>query len=44
MPAGFVSPGETLEEAVAEKCATKQASRSAPPTYRGSQPWPFPPR
>jgi NAD+ diphosphatase len=40
--AGFVEPGETLEEAVAREVFEETAVRIAAPAYRGSQPWPFP--
>lgn len=40
--AGFVEPGETLEEAVAREIEEETGIRIASITYRGSQPWPFP--
>lgn len=40
--AGFVEPGETLEEAVAREVDEETGIRIARPCYRGSQPWPFP--
>lgn len=40
--AGFVEPGETLEEAVAREVFEESAVRVADVRYRASQPWPFP--
>ncbi|WP_210493189.1 NAD(+) diphosphatase [Patulibacter sp. SYSU D01012] len=40
--AGFVSPGESLEEAVAREVLEEVGVRVGPPAYRSSQPWPFP--
>lgn len=40
--AGFVEPGETLEEAVAREVAEEAGVRVGRVTYRASQPWPFP--
>lgn len=40
--AGFVEPGETLEEAVAREVAEEAGITVGAVTYRGSQPWPFP--
>ena len=40
--AGFVEPGETLEEAVAREVMEETAIRVDNIRYFGSQPWPFP--
>lgn len=40
--AGFVEPGETLEEAVAREVREEAGIAVAQVSYRGSQPWPFP--
>ncbi|MEA2443093.1 MAG: diphosphatase [Thermoleophilales bacterium] len=40
--AGFVEPGESLEEAVAREVAEEAGVEIGPPRYRSSQPWPFP--
>src|SRR3954452_11392173 len=40
--AGFVEPGETLEEAVAREVLEESGVRIGPPRYVSSQPWPFP--
>ncbi|HET6229054.1 MAG TPA: NAD(+) diphosphatase, partial [Longimicrobiaceae bacterium] len=40
--AGFVEPGESLEEAVAREVAEEVGIRIRGVTYFGSQPWPFP--
>ncbi len=40
--AGFVEPGETLEEAVAREVLEESAVRVTDVRYRASQPWPFP--
>jgi NAD+ diphosphatase len=40
--AGFVEPGESLEEAVVREVEEETGIRIAYPSYRGSQPWPFP--
>lgn len=40
--AGFVEPGESLEEAVAREVHEETALRVVNVRYRGSQPWPFP--
>jgi NAD+ diphosphatase len=40
--AGFVSPGESLEEAVAREVLEETGVLVGPPTYHSSQPWPFP--
>jgi len=40
--AGFVEPGESLEEAVAREVAEESGVRVGPPRYVASQPWPFP--
>jgi NAD+ diphosphatase len=40
--AGFVEPGETLEEAVVRETREEVGIEIADVTYWGSQPWPFP--
>jgi NAD+ diphosphatase len=40
--AGFVEPGETLEQAVAREVAEESGVRIERCSYLGSQPWPFP--
>jgi NAD+ diphosphatase len=40
--AGFVEPGESLEEAVAREVREEAAVRVGRPRYIASQPWPFP--
>jgi NAD+ diphosphatase len=40
--AGFVSPGETLEEAVVREVREESGIDVDDPTYVASQPWPFP--
>jgi NAD+ diphosphatase len=40
--AGFVEPGETLEEAVAREVEEECGVRVTDVAYRSSQPWPFP--
>ncbi len=40
--AGFVSPGESLEEAVAREVYEEVGVAVGRPEYRSSQPWPFP--
>lgn len=40
--AGFVEPGEDLEEAVAREVLEETAIQVSEIRYRGSQPWPFP--
>lgn len=40
--AGFVEPGETLEEAVAREVWEEAGVRVLSASYRASQPWPFP--
>ena len=40
--AGFVEPGESLEEAVAREVFEESAIRVGRVTYHSSQPWPFP--
>lgn len=42
VPAGFVEPGETLEEAVAREIEEETGIVVADVRYFGSQPWPFP--
>jgi NAD+ diphosphatase len=42
VPAGFVEPGETVEEAVAREIAEETGIEVADVRYFGSQPWPFP--
>ena len=41
-PAGFVEPGETLEEAVAREIGEELGITVTNIRYFGSQPWPFP--
>lgn len=40
--AGFVEPGESLEEAVIREVGEEAGLRVKAPRYLGSQPWPFP--
>jgi NAD+ diphosphatase len=40
--AGFVEPGESLEEAVVREVAEESGVQVGPPRYVASQPWPFP--
>jgi NAD+ diphosphatase len=40
--AGFVEPGETLEEAVVREVREEARVEVGPPAYVASQPWPFP--
>ena len=40
--AGFVEPGESLEEAVAREVLEESGVEIGPPRYVSSQPWPFP--
>jgi NAD+ diphosphatase len=40
--AGFVEPGESLEEAVVREVREESAVEIEPPRYVESQPWPFP--
>jgi NAD+ diphosphatase len=40
--AGFVEPGESLEEAVAREVREESGVRVGRPRYMASQPWPFP--
>lgn len=40
--AGFVEPGESLEDAVLREVFEESGVRIANPRYLGSQPWPFP--
>lgn len=40
--AGFVEPGESLEEAVAREVMEETGVRVGWPRYHSSQPWPFP--
>lgn len=40
--AGFVEPGESLEETVAREAMEETGLRIGATRYRGSQPWPFP--
>jgi NAD+ diphosphatase len=40
--AGFVEPGESLEEAVAREVFEETGVRVARARYHSSQPWPFP--
>jgi NAD+ diphosphatase len=40
--AGFVEPGESLEEAVVREVREEAGVELGPPAYVSSQPWPFP--
>ena len=40
--AGFVEPGESLEQAVSREIGEEVGSASPPPSTSGSQSWPFP--
>lgn len=40
--AGFVEPGEAIEQAVRREVAEEVGIKIGPVSYRGSQPWPFP--
>lgn len=42
MLAGFVEPGESLEEAVVREVEEESGVRVGEPRYLGSQPWPLP--
>ena len=42
VPAGFVEPGESLEQAVRREVGEETTIRVQDVTYRGTQPWPFP--
>jgi NAD+ diphosphatase len=42
VPAGFVEPGESVEEAVAREVLEETNIRVRDVRYYGSQPWPFP--
>ena len=42
VPAGFVEPGESLEQAVRREVGEETTIRVQDVTYRGAQPWPFP--
>lgn len=42
MLAGFVEPGESLEEAVVREVGEEAGVRLGAPRYLGSQPWPLP--
>lgn len=42
VPAGFVEPGETLEQAVAREIEEETGIVAGEVRYFGSQPWPFP--
>ena len=40
--AGFLQPGETLEDCVRREVLEETGLRLGPPRFLGSQPWPFP--
>ncbi|MCT7374401.1 NAD(+) diphosphatase [Chelativorans salis] len=40
--AGFIEPGETIENAVRRETFEESGIRVGPVTYQASQPWPFP--
>jgi NAD+ diphosphatase len=40
--AGFVEPGESLEEAVVREVLEESGVQAGPPRFLASQPWPFP--
>ena len=40
--AGFVEPGETLEQAVSREVFEEAGIETTNVTYMASQPWPFP--
>ena len=42
MLAGFVEPGETVEEAIAREVREESGIEVQNTSYVGSQPWPFP--